>query len=206
MAMKRTNLPVSALEIFENEFFGQIRYFRPEPDFDPWFVAVDVCRALEIQNPRDAVSRLDDDEKMTVGLTDGQKMTLTISKGHSGKRGGAQFITFVSEPGLYRLIMSSRKPEAKKFQRWVFHEVLPSIRRYGYYIAPYQKIIEIKGTENLEAFKAKYPADAVEVKATFLDADEDEYGVEGMAYLRYKVVLHSNKLIGGEQGRKLSAS
>ena len=206
MAMKRKNLPISALEIFENEFFGQIRYFRLEPDFDPWFVAVDVCRALEIQNPRDAVSRLDDDEKMTVGLTDGQKMTVSTTYGHSGKRGGAQFMNFVSEAGLYRLIMSSRKPEAKKFQRWVYHEVLPSIRRYGYYIAPYQKIIEIKGTENLEAFKAKYPADAVEVKATFLDADEDEYGVEGMAYLRYKVVLHSNKLIGGEQGRKLSAS
>ena len=198
MAMKRTNLPVSALEIFENEFFGQIRYFRPEPDFDPWFVAVDVCRALEIQNPRDAVSRLDDDEKMTVGLTDGQKKTVSTTYGHSGKRGGAQFMNFVSEAGLYRLIMSSRKPEAKKFQRWVYHEVLPSIRRYGYYIAPYQKIISIKGTENLEAFKAKYPAGAVEVKATFLEADKDEYGVEGMSYLRYEVVLRSDKLIGGE--------
>ena len=107
-------------------------------------------------------------------------------------------MNFVSEAGLYRLIMSSRKPEAKKFQRWVYHEVLPSIRRYGYYIAPYQKIISIKGTKNLEAFKAKYPAGAVEVKATFLEADKDEYGVEGMSYLRYEVVLRSDKLIGGE--------
>ena len=196
MAMKRKELPKCETETFENEFFGRIRFIRPEPDFDPWFVAVDVCKVLDIQNIRQNLTALDDDEKANVYIT------YTSSNGVTQRRK----VNVVSEAGLYRLIMSSRKPEAKKFQRWVYHEVLPSIRRYGYYIAPYQKIIEIKGTENLEAFKAKYPADAVEVKATFLDADEDEYGVEGMAYLRYKVVLHSNKLIGGEQGRKLSAS
>ena len=110
MAMKRKNLPVSALEMFENEFFGQIRYFRPEPDFDPWFAAVDLCRALDIQNVRQNLANFPDDEKMTVSTT----------YGHSGKRGGAQFMTFVSEPGLYRLIFMSRKPEAEKFKRWVF--------------------------------------------------------------------------------------
>ena len=150
MAMKRKELPKCETETFENEFFGRIRFIRPEPDFDPWFVATDICRALEIKQPTKALSRLDDDEK-------------GVSTIHT--LGGPQKMLVVSEPGLYRLIMSSRKPEAKKFQRWVYHEVLPSIRRYGYYIAPYQKIISIKGTENLEAFKAKYPAGAVEVKA-----------------------------------------
>ena len=85
------------------------------------------------------------------------------------------------------------RTSSKKFQHWVYHEVLPSIRKYGYYIAPYQKIIEIKGSENLEAFKAKYPEGAVEVKATFVDADENEYGELGMTYFRYKAVLHLNK-------------
>ena len=100
----------------------------------------------------------------------------------------------VSEPGLYRLIFMSRKPEAKKFKRWVFHEVLPSIRKYGYYLAPYQKIIEIKGAENLEKFKAKYPAGAVEVKDIFVETDiVNEYGEESMAYFRYKVVVHSSE-------------
>ena len=178
MAMKRKNLPVSALEMFENEFFGQIRYFRPEPDFDPWFAAVDLCRALDIQNVRQNLANFPDDEK-------GVSTIYTL--------GGPQKMLVVSEAGLYRLIFMSRKPEAEKFKRWVFHEVLPSIRKYGYYIAPYQKIISIKGTENLEAFKAKYPAGAVEVKATFLEADENEYGEEGMAYLRYEVVLHSGE-------------
>ena len=221
MAVKKKELPEYGVEIFENELFGQIRYVRPDPDFDPWFVAVDVCRALEIQNPRDAVSRLDDDEKMTVILIDSRsKNGVTNTVGNTdGIRGavypkngvtntlnniegirGATFggwienrVTVVSEPGLYRLIFMSRKPEAKKFKRWTFHEVLPSIRKYGYYIAPYQKIIEIKGTENLEKFKAKYPAGEVEVKDIFVEADIDEYGVEGMSYFRYKVVVHSNE-------------
>ena len=109
------------IQIFEHEQFGKVRAMLI--DGEPWFVAVDVCRVLEIKNSRDAVSRLNDDEKMTVDLSDS----------HSGKRGGAQFMTVVNEPGLYRLIFASRKPEALKFQRWVYHEVLPSIRKTGSY-------------------------------------------------------------------------
>ena len=180
MAMKRKELPKCATEIFENEFFGQIRFIRPEPDFDPWFVAVDVCKILELDNVSQALSRLDDDERGSIILNEG-----------TSPKGGSPVRAVVNEFGLYRLIMSSRTPAAKKFQRWVYHEVLPSIRKYGYYIAPYQKIIEIKGTENLEAFKAKYPEGAVEVKSILVDADINEYGEESMAYFRYKVVVHS---------------
>lgn len=69
-------------------------------DFDgePWFVAADVCRALEISNSRDAVARLDEDEKNTVVLTDGNR--------------GNPNMTIVNEPGLYTLVLGSRKPEA----------------------------------------------------------------------------------------------
>lgn len=86
---------------------------------DPWFVAKDVCDILEISNNRDAISQLDSDEKNTVVIPDG-------IPGNPNK-------TIISEPGLYKLIMRSRKPEAKKFQRWVTHEVLPSIRKHGIY-------------------------------------------------------------------------
>lgn len=96
-----------------------------EMNGQPWFVAIDVCNVLEIANSRDAVARLDEDEKMTVGLTDS----------HSGTRGGAQKMTIVSESGLYSLILGSRKPEAKQFKRWITHEVIPSIRKTGGYIA-----------------------------------------------------------------------
>lgn len=87
---------------------------------DPWFVAKDVCDILEISNNRDAISQLDSDEKNTVVIPDG-------IPGNPNK-------TIISEPGLYKLIMRSRKPEAREFQRWVTHEVLPSIREHGAYM------------------------------------------------------------------------
>ncbi|MCM3488815.1 phage antirepressor KilAC domain-containing protein [Alkalihalophilus marmarensis] len=83
-----------------------------------WFLARDVCDVLEIKNSRDAISRLDEDEK-DVALTD----TL----------GGQQEMTIINEPGLYSLILGSRKKEAKQFKRWITHEVIPSIRKHGMY-------------------------------------------------------------------------
>ena len=109
---------MSDIKIFENEEFGTIR--TATIDNEPWFVAVDVCKALDISNSRDAVKRLDNDEKGVV-LTD----TL----------GGEQEVTTINEPGLYTLVLSSRKPEAKQFKRWITHEVIPAIRKTGGYIA-----------------------------------------------------------------------
>ncbi len=82
-----------------------------------------VCKALEIGNPTMALARLDDDEKMTLNSTEG----------HSGQRGGAQQINVINEPGLYSLVLGSRKPEAKAFKRWITHDVVPAIRRQGAY-------------------------------------------------------------------------
>ena len=87
---------------------------------EPWFIAKDVCDILEISNNRDAISQLDSDEKNTVVISDG-------IPGNPNK-------TIISEPGLYKLIMRSRKPEAHEFKRWVTHEVLPQIRKTGGYI------------------------------------------------------------------------
>lgn len=86
---------------------------------EPWFVAKDVCQVLGIANHKDAVSRLDDDERQGVGITD--------------PLGIRQIANAVSESGLYSLIFQSRKPGARKFRKWVTSEVLPSIRRKGYY-------------------------------------------------------------------------
>ena len=88
MAMKRKNLPDFATEMFENEIFGQIRYVRPDPEFDPWFVAADVCKVLGLSNTTMAVKQLDDDEKMTVILIDnrsknGVTNTLSSNEGSS---------------------------------------------------------------------------------------------------------------------------
>ncbi|ETK29931.1 putative prophage antirepressor [Paenibacillus larvae subsp. larvae DSM 25719] len=87
-------------------------------DGHPWWVAKDVCGVLEIKNNRDALSRMDEDEKGVVSID-----TL----------GGAQQMQVLNESGLYSLVLSSRKPESKKFKRWVTHEVLPAIRKTGMY-------------------------------------------------------------------------
>jgi prophage antirepressor-like protein len=89
-------------------------------DGEPWFVAADVCAVLGIVNNRDAISRLDDYEKGVI-------TTDTL--------GGRQEMTAINESGVYSLIMTSRKPEAKAFRKWVTSEVLPSIRRTGSYSA-----------------------------------------------------------------------
>lgn len=111
------------IEVFQNEQFGEIRTIRVNDE--PWFVATDVCGALDIGNPSQAISRLDADEKVT----------LTTNEGHSGKLGGAQMLNVISEAGLYSLILKSRKPEAKEFKRWITHDVIPMIRKTGGYVA-----------------------------------------------------------------------
>lgn len=104
--------------VFENEEFGQVRTIMLEDE--PWFVSADVCRALQIKNPSDAVERLDPDEKNTLVLNEGIP--------------GNPNVTVVNEPGLYTLVLGSRKAEARRFKRWITHEVIPSIRKHGAYM------------------------------------------------------------------------
>ena len=110
------------LQVFRNPEFGEIRVV--EKDGEPWFVAVDVCDILDLSNPTIAVSRLDNDERAKFNL---------------GRQGDA---TIVNEPGLYTLILGSRKPGAKAFKRWITHDIIPSIRKYGAYMTP-EKLEEV---------------------------------------------------------------
>lgn len=105
------------LVTFENAAFGKIRTLTI--DGEPWFVAADVCKALELGNPSMTVERLDADEKGISSID-----TL----------GGKQRMAIINEPGLYSVILCSRKPEAKAFKRWITHEVIPAIRKYGGYM------------------------------------------------------------------------
>ena len=114
---------MTALKIFTHETFGSIRAI--ERNGLPWFVAKDVCDCLELGNTTKALYGLDDDEKFT----------LTNSEGNP-RAGIPLELNIISEPGLYSLILRSRKPEAKAFKRWITHEVIPSIRRHGMYATP----------------------------------------------------------------------
>ena len=110
---------MSEMQIFQNRAFGAVRVV--EHEGEPWFVAKDVCECLELTDVSKTISLLDDDEKGTNSIR---------------TPGGEQQMLVVSEPGLYSLILRSRKPEAKAFKRWVTHEILPSIRKTGHYGAP----------------------------------------------------------------------
>lgn len=103
------------ITVFENAEFGSVRTVTINGE--PWFVASDVCKALGIDQT--STRRLDDDEKNTLRLTQGIP--------------GNPNVTVVNEPGLYTLVLGSRKPEAKAFKRWITHEVIPDIRQYGMY-------------------------------------------------------------------------
>lgn len=134
---------MNELKIFQNSEFGEIRTITKNNE--PWFVAIDVCNALDLKNPTVSVGRLDEDE---------------VTKFNLGGLSGESNI--VSEYGLYNLILASRKKEAKKFKRWITHEVIPTIRKHGAYMT--SEVIEktlsdpdylIRLATNLKEEKAK---------------------------------------------------
>jgi prophage antirepressor-like protein len=104
------------LQIFNNEEFGEVRI--AVINDEPMFCLIDICKALGIKNATDVAKRLDEDERTRLNL---------------GRQGETNFIT---ESGLYAVILRSDKPNAKKFRKWVTSEVLPSIRKTGSYGAP----------------------------------------------------------------------
>lgn len=92
-------------------------------DNEPWWVLSDVCSILDVVNPTRAASRLDDNE-----------VAVHSMKGQKTGRGGAQSYTIINESGLWSLVLTSRKPEAKRFKKWLTSEVIPAIRQTGGYM------------------------------------------------------------------------
>lgn len=107
---------MNELQVFNSSEFGKIRTITK--DDEPMFCLIDICKALEIRNATDVAKRLDEDELTRLNL---------------GSRAGET--NFITESGLYAVILRSDKPNAKKFRKWVTSEVLPSIRKNGGYIA-----------------------------------------------------------------------
>ena len=118
------------VQIFENAEFGKVRTIVVKDE--PWFVASDVCDSLGLSNPTVSVNRLDEDER---------------SKFNLGRQGE---VNMVNEYGLYNLILGSRKEEAKKFKRWITHDVIPSIRKTGSYTAKSDDAMQSKRLEVME--------------------------------------------------------
>lgn len=195
------------LMIFENPEFGAVRSILI--DSDPWFVAADVCKALELEKTNRALSRLDDDEKGAHSVS---------------TPGGRQRMSIISESGLYSLILGSRKPEARAFKRWITHEVIPSIRKHGAYmtdslldaleahpeaVPEYLSRLRSENARNRELNrrlrlalpKAEYydafvdPADCTNIRTT-----AKELGVPEKQFTRY---LEEKKYLFRDKNRKL---
>jgi len=157
-------------EIQQFDFRGASLRTLTDKAGEPWFVAKDVCDILELGNTTNALRALDEDEK-------------TNFTNCNVAQNGGRAPLIISEPGLYKLIMRSRKPEAKEFQRWVTHEVLPQIRKTGGYIPTSEtdddmtilaKAVMI-GQRTMEAQKRKIAEQQtriveLEPKARFADA------------------------------------
>jgi len=131
---------------------------------EPWFVAKDACDVLGISKYRDAVAQLDADERASAAVD-----TL----------GGSQTMTIVNEPGIYALMLISRSPQVRDFQRWLTHEVIPSIRRTGQFgsqlPASFADALELAASKvrEIEVLEAKAIADAPKVAAydALMDSD-----------------------------------
>ena len=145
------------LQIFSNSEFGEIR--TAVVNDEPMFCLIDICKALDIKNATDVAKRLDEDARTKVNL---------------GRQGETNFIT---ESGLYAVILRSDKPNAKKFRKWVTSEVLPTIRKTGSYNKPMSPAEKIKllaqGNEELNERVEK-----VEDKLDSLENDMPLYGCE----------------------------
>ncbi len=110
---------------------------------EPWFVAADVCRVLDIKNPTQAMNRLDDDKKQVIDFS-----ALYSNEGVINQQlNSGQKISIINESGLYSLVLTSRKLEAKAFKKWITSEVLPSVRKSGGY--------QLKPMTQLEFAKAQ---------------------------------------------------
>lgn len=155
---------MNELQIFNNEEFGEVRSI--EINGEPWFIASDICKALELSNTTVAMERLDDDEK--------SKFNLGLSGGDTN---------CVNEYGLYTLVLASRKENARRFRRWITHDVIPQIRKTGGYQLPqtYAEALRALADKAEQAERLMIENTEMKPKAEFFDAVTDSKDAIPMA-------------------------
>ena len=116
------------IENFENPTIGRIRGFIDEKG-NPWFLAGQVCRCLGIKNSSDAISRIIEEHNRYQDHIKGVGISYPLLQ----TEGGKQKVCVISESILYELIFKSEKEKAFRFRKWVFEDVLPSLRKHGEY-------------------------------------------------------------------------
>lgn len=153
-------------------------------DGAPWFFATDVCAVLEITNVGNVLARLDDDEKDSIRLTDG-------NRGNPNR-------AIISEPGLYAVILRSDSPAAKPFRRWVTGEVLPALRRTGSYSmavpSSFAEALELAAAQQREIEASNARVAELEPQAAKYQAVLDADGLIGMTAIADMLDVHVSTL------------
>jgi len=170
------------IQNFINEKFGSIRVITE--DGSEWFVAKDIAKCLGYTDTKQAIRKhVDDEYKKDIKL-EGVDST-------PSSYGGLRHIMVINEFGVYQLIMSSKMPDAKDFQRWVFEEVLPSIRNTGGYLDEERKEIRTMITESRTAFTSAFD---LLTWYTYISREEADYVIR-------RLTIIANNLSGFEPGR-----
>lgn len=155
-----TSIQTTAVTPFD---FGGLQVRTVTREGIPWFILADVCRALGLENPTRAASRLDDDEKNTLTIEASERFPQGIKAGNPN-------MGVVNESGLSSLILTSRKPEAKAFKKWITGTVLPALRKEGMYVVREEKVLTGEMSEDEMLLKAMTNLQA---KVERLRADKD---------------------------------
>ena len=171
-------------DIFNSNEFGGMRTYCDPNTGDVWFCLADVCKALDIKNPRDAKTTLTDrglillnvrELDNTVGSSDGIPTEENNTLGSSeGIPRGNPNMTFIDEGNLYQVIFQSRKPNAVKFKEWICYEVLPSIHKHGAYITDEVLKDGKKLNETIQALKEEYK-EKIDFADAFLASEDSAY-------------------------------
>lgn len=171
------------LGIVPFNFDGEAVRVHVDEHGEPWFVAADVCRVLDISNPSDALKRLDDDERTLVST-----------------EGGGPGLNLVSEAGLFTLVLGSRKPEAKRFKRWVTHEVLPQIRKTGSYGA--DPLAALADPAQLRTILLGYTERVIALEST-VETQRAELAVAAPKVDVFDRVIASGETVGFREAAKI---
>lgn len=151
---------MTKLQKFFNENLGEVRVLLENGE--AWFVAADVCKALDLTNVSKAISRIEADERLT----------LTISKGQFG--GGPNMFNCVNEAGLWRLVLTSRQKQASALKRWLVHTILPAIRKNGGYIEGQENLPSgTRAALETQIKKLSKEVDYMTSKVTFLEEENE---------------------------------
>lgn len=166
--------PMEKLDIFNSLEFGEMRTHCDPNTGEVWFCLADVCKALDIKNPRDAKTTLTNKGLISLNVRELDNTVATTDGIPTEEMRGNPNMTFIDEGNLYQVIFQSRKPNAVKFKEWICYNVIPSIRKHGAYITKDVLNDDRKLNDAIQAIKEEY-REKIDFADAFLSSEDSAY-------------------------------